>query len=488
VIIAGAGATKRAAARGHNHIYISTSVSSILESYQTTVNLLEYNSEQNRNASILLTVMSVINDGLIIVDIDNRIVQLNHSAELLLSRRRDAVVGRSVLELVPELETFLKTTENSEHIQIFKRREREYALTIKAINFKDSDRMRLLTITDIAALRTTEQKIRYQMVQNRFVAKYTFGDILTNDPEVLRQIDRAKSYAVTDSTVIIYGESGTGKELFAQSIVNYSPRKGHPFVAVNCAALTESLLESELFGYVEGAFTGAKKGGKAGLFELADGGTIFLDEINSMSPGTQSKLLRVLEEHEIMRVGSDYIIPINVRVICACNEDLFKNVKEGKFRKDLFYRLNVLTLRLPSLDERPGDIIYLFRRFVAQLSGSRISDVLLPDALESALLRRRWPGNIRELKNTAERYILLGDELLEELSASPENGILREADSSITPAPAGRIDLKELSHTVEQLVIQQLEQSGMSKTEIAKSLGLSRAGLYKKMKQPPRDG
>ena len=194
---------------------------------------------------------------------------------------------------------------------------------------------------------------------------------------------------------MIYGESGVGKEVYAQSIHNASSRDHAPFVAVNCAALTETLLESELFGYEEGAFTGARKGGKPGLFELAHGGTIFLDEINSITPALQVRLLRVLEEREVMRIGSDYVIPLNVRIIAASDVSLKQNVVQGQFRADLFYRLDVLELMIPPLRDRKADIPLMFERFLKETKTERSIE-----AVKMQLMTYDWPGNVRELRNT----------------------------------------------------------------------------------------
>lgn len=230
------------------------------------------------------------------------------------------------------------------------------------------------------------------------VAKYRFSDICGKSPAILQSVELAKKMARTDSSILITGESGTGKELFAHAVHNNSPRAGTPFVAVNCAALPDSLLESELFGYEEGAFTGAKKGGKTGLFQQANSGTLFLDEIEGMSPSTQLKLLRVIQEREIMRVGGDRVIPINVRIVSASNQDLFPLMENGKFRRDLFYRLSTLPLNLPPLRRRKDDILLLMEEFKSLL---RLTFVLTEEA-KSMLLRYPWPGNIRELRNCVE--------------------------------------------------------------------------------------
>jgi len=231
-------------------------------------------------------------------------------------------------------------------------------------------------------------------------ARYTFDNIVYRSDKMKISIDNAKKIALTDSTVLINGETGTGKELFAQSIHNYSKRSNKPFVAVNCAALPESLLESELFGYEGGAFTGSKKEGKLGIFEQANKGTIFLDEIGDMPLSLQARLLRVIQEKQIMRIGSNKVIDIDVRIITATNKILRHEVKMGNFREDLFYRLNVLPISIPPLKERVEDILILFQYFAGE-------EIYLTPEIKQLILNYSWPGNIRELKNVADYYQLM---------------------------------------------------------------------------------
>lgn len=229
-------------------------------------------------------------------------------------------------------------------------------------------------------------------------AKYNFSDIIHESPSMRECINTAKTVALTDHTVLITGESGTGKELIAQSIHNYSKRKNMSFVAINCAALPESLLESELFGYESGSFTGARKNGKLGLFEQANGGTIFLDEIGDISPNLQSRLLRVLQERQIMRIGSDRVIKINARIIAATNKDLLSEVEKNNFRKDLFYRLNVITINIEPLRNRREDILPLISTFL----GSKYNQLTEHD--KKLLYKYTWPGNVRELESAAIHF------------------------------------------------------------------------------------
>lgn len=221
-------------------------------------------------------------------------------------------------------------------------------------------------------------------------------------------IEKAAKIAKTNSAILIIGESGTGKELLAQSIHNASNRKNAPFIAINCAALSETLLESELFGYEEGAFTGARKGGKKGLFEMADRGTIFLDEIGDAPLSIQTKLLRVLQEKEIMRISGEKVIPVDVRVIAATNKDLLDLIEKSSFRKDLYYRLNVLPLSVPPLRERKDDIVILLKLFLKKYAVRENIRMPKPDNdIINILKKYPWPGNIRELENLAEYVTII---------------------------------------------------------------------------------
>lgn len=329
------------------------------------------------------------------------------------------------------------------------------------------------------------KKIRYELNKKGLFAKYKFQDIIAIDPAMKATIAKAIKVGLSDSAVMIYGESGTGKEMIAQSIHNISKRKDGPFVAINCAAISENLLESELFGYEEGAFTGARKGGKPGLFELAHGGTIFLDEINSLPPNLQAKLLRVIEEKEVMRIGSDYVIPLDVRVISAANEELKRKVENGTFRKDLFYRLNVLEVSIPPLRERKKDIIPLFKYYVKNLSeGDDIPE--LDDEVEEKLMNYSWKGNVRELKNVAQRYVVFNELDLDEKEFTDNEKRLDKSNNRLDGDFV--LDLKEIDRFVENKVIEMLLKQGLTKTEIAQRLGISRTALWKKLNSNVTEG
>jgi len=303
--------------------------------------------------------------------------------------------------------------------------------------------------------------------------------IVTKDPQMLKLINLAKSIALSKSTVLIQGESGTGKELFARYIHQHSDRREKTLVAVNCAAIPENLLESELFGYEKGAFTGAV-GRRSGKFELADGSTLLLDEVGEMGSQLQAKLLRVLQEFEIDRVGGKEPIPVDVRIIATTNADLKQAVEEGKFREDLFYRLNVIPLKIPPLRERKEDIHLLVSHFVKKhsLRCEKKAPRVSPEAL-SVLKNHEWRGNVRELENVIERTILLhGDEVL-----LPEQLAIEEVRGS--GEEKGRLSNKASSvkEMEKELILKTLDELGGNRTHAAKALGISIRTLRNKLNE-----
>ena len=287
-----------------------------------------------------------------------------------------------------------------------------------------------------------------------------------------------KRVAPTDSTVLIEGESGTGKELAARAIHKNSERRNKPFVALNCAALTETLLESELFGHEKGAFTSAVNQ-KKGFLEVAEGGTIFLDEIGELSPILQAKLLRVLQEREFVRVGGTRTIKINVRFLAATNRDLQKTVKEEKFRADLFHRLNVISIKLPALREHPEDILALAGHFISLHARKCNREVRgISEEARACLRRYEWPGNIRELENAMERAVVVGSTEMILPEDLPDT--LAETGGSTGPSPAKYHEA--ICNLKKQLVLNALEQSGGNITEAAKLLGLHGNYLHRLMR------
>ncbi|PPK49433.1 sigma-54 interaction domain-containing protein [Clostridium algidicarnis] len=350
------------------------------------------------------TIVNISRDGVIFTNDKGIIKVFNESFRNILDLEGN-IQGVSVEEIFKKgLERILKKEEILDEVFQFKdkyinvKKTSIYNLGVKAGSYYN--------IQEITYIKQLEQNLTKQIKARGQIARYYFNNIKTNSPSMIQCINLAKKISKSDLTVFIRGESGTGKELLAQSIHNESERKKQAFVAVNCAAMPENLLESELFGYEKGAFTGALKEGKKGLFEAANNGTIFLDEIGDMPVLLQTKLLRVLQERQIMPIGSENIININVRIIAATNKDILKMIKEDKFRKDLYYRLNVLPIMVPPLRERTGDIIDLLNYFIGR-------KIYIEDEVKDILIGYGWPGNIRELQNVASYISLMCDDKVE---------------------------------------------------------------------------
>lgn len=506
--------------------------------YENARNIISQMRRERSQVNQLESILYSVGEGVIIIDRSGRILHFNRRSEELLSVDKQYAVGRPISGIIPDpaLGQWLGARPFSPKHGVIEAGGRKLSLRVDLFRVYQNEEQFILTLSEVARIQKLEQDIRRRLSHKGLVAQYTFDDILTQNDRFRGSIEKAKKLTDVQGSVLIFGESGTGKELFAQSIHNGSPRKNGPFVAVNCAALSESILESELFGYVAGAFTGAKKEGKAGLFELAHEGTIFLDEINSMPLSVQSKVLRVLEQKEVMRLGADYVIPLDVRIIAAANEPLLEAVKAGTFRQDLYFRLNTFELKIQPLRERREDILFLFRYYLSQyckaagsgkaaaLDGSRGHDsndhrgagapgndgrgsgdgggslALEADFVEQ-LVKHDWLGNVRELKNTALRYVTFngdnsnGDILNVSVKAKAAGNVYGGQGKTFGGGGAAgggaapdavvgddlRIDLKALSRTVEALVIQNLLDRGVPKQDIARLLGISRQALFQKI-------
>lgn len=344
-------------------------------------------------------------------------------------------------------------------------------------------------IRDVSEIMSLNEELeRMKKIVRELEAKYTFDDIVSRSPLIIGAIEQAKRVAGTSVTVLLRGESGTGKELFAHALHSASPRRNRPFVRVNCAALTESLLESELFGYVDGAFTGARRGGRRGLFEEAEGGTLFLDEIGVMNLASQASLLRVLQEKEIVKVGAAKPTSVDVRVIAATNVSLEQLVAEGKFREDLYYRLNVIPIFIPPLRQRVEDIPDLCEHLIRRLNqeyGRRVTGID-PRVLEM-FKSYKWPGNVRELENVLGRAMInmrYQEEIIEPRHVppmvSPADGPSAVVSGDIPDHPVGT--LAETINEAEKRVIQNaLQKTQGNKTKAARLLGISIRSLYNKI-------
>ncbi|MED1008994.1 sigma 54-interacting transcriptional regulator [Bacillus mycoides] len=348
-------------------------------------------------------------------------------------------------------------------------------------------------IRDVSEIqKLTNELNRARQIIRTLEAKYSFDDIVGDSDETTAAIEQAKLGANTPATVLLRGESGTGKELFAHAIHNSSNRKYNKFVRVNCAAISETLLESELFGYEEGAFSGAKRGGKRGFFEEANNGSVFLDEIGELSANTQAKLLRVLQEKEIVKVGGTKAIPINVRVIAATHVNLEKGILEGEFREDLYYRLNKIPIQIPSLRQRKGDIPAIAERLIQKINQDYGRNVEgLTDSAVSYLQSYEWPGNVRELENILGRAIIFMNynEIYIDVHHLPplhKEEQLETKQNNLLP----ELEEKALEHLVTEfegnIIREYLEKFDGNKTKTAKALGISVRNLYYKLEKYDR--
>lgn len=511
VIVGGGLACSFARQYGIDSVFATASDESIREAVEYCKKLLDTLGEEKFNNEVLRNILDGIKDGVIAIDSNGSIILYNESAKNMLKVERRCALNKYILDVFPKMEWMLDCLHEKNDVEDRKIRNINNLIVntrTTLIKVDNSTYGVLGIIQDITKLQNLERKIRFDLNQKGLYARYTFDDFLFKDKLTKEFIEEAKKIGKSDYTTLLYGESGSGKEIIAHSIHNISRRKDRPFVAINCATIAENLLESELFGYEEGAFTGARKGGKRGLFELAHGGTLFLDEINSLSFNIQTKLLRVIEERQIMRIGSDYIIPLDIRIIAATNESLTEKIVMGTFRADLFYRLSSLEINIPPLRDRREDIIPLFNNFVNEvlkddgLNGINSIDenfVLTKDEIDK-LYNYSWPGNVRELKTIAQKYVVTGkiklikerdfktqkvassseiDKFNSETTASVE---IQEEVVDISKINDGKvcIDIKEVNKYVEEKIISMLFAQGLSKNEVAQVLGISRTSLWKK--------
>ena len=469
---------------GLPHVIVENSVETILNALESATQLRRVQVEEAEKQCLFKTqsemyqaVLDFTHDAILAIDENGRIQVLNPPAERIMGCRAADSVGQPVEAVLPN--TLLPDVLESGEKQLDQIMQIHQTLcnTNRIPILVDGQRRGVVaTFQDVKQLQNSEQKIRLKLHEKGLVAKYAFNDILGDSPAIRSTIQIARSYAASRASVLILGETGTGKELFAQSIHNASDRRDGPFVAINCAAVSNSLLESELFGYEAGSFTGASRGGREGVFELAHGGTLFLDEIGEIPRETQVELLRVLQEKEIRRVGGSRVIPVDVRIIAATNKDLLQETVEGRFREDLYYRLDVLDLKLPPLRERGDDVKILGLHLFRQLPGGK--DPIMQSQFLYLLEQvgpYQWYGNIRELQNFVERAnILMRNSGASSVTVSD---ILRRRAE---PAPE---PCQETESRDRRAIEAALHNHPGSMADAARSLGCSRQTLWRKMKK-----
>ena len=358
----------------------------------------------NSRESQLNILLQFVDSGVIGISNEGNVFLYNENAKKIIGLRDGWVINKNGLELLSEIpfKYVLKTSKSIEE-KLVKINGYDVVVTVNPIKHSGKMYGAVAIIRKYVDMEKKEHILRKQLIGHRHSAKYNFDDIVGLSSLITECKNIAKRMSKSDSSILISGETGTGKELFSQAIHNNSKRKKYQFVAVNCGAFPENLLESELFGYEEGAFTGARKGGKPGLFELAHKGTLFLDEKSEMPMNLQVKLLRALQERQIVRIGGDRLIDVDIRIIAATNKNIKKHVDNGEFRRDLFYRLNVLPLKIPPLRARKEDILFLFDHIKKQYN----SDFTLTDKAKKTLIDYNWDGNVRELINCVEYLVNL---------------------------------------------------------------------------------
>jgi len=451
-------------------------------------------SARNQEATALRyhAIIDAASDGIIAVDEDGHITTINAMAANTLRLDREEVAGRHITKIIPRspIEQVLKT-QRPIHDRLTRIDKDRYVFNYRPVTLEGIVIGAVSTFRDIGHVMRAEQVVRRSLSKG-LVAKYELSDLVHASPAMRDVVDIGRQYAGTDSTILVMGETGTGKEIFVHGIHSLSQRADQPFVSVNCAALPEQLLESELFGYEEGAFTGSKKGGKPGRFEIAHQGTIFLDEIDSTPETVQIRLLRILQEKEVMRVGGDRKIPVDVRIIAAASRDLNAAVQEGKFRADLFFRLNVLRLQIPPLRRRQEDIPLLLDHFIRHFSKRHgLELIALPDAYLKQLMTYGWPGNVRQLRNFAERIVMncslrcstdTLDVLYHELIQYGAPPVEEKVQPPMEAAFKDRMKVQTRDNE-RAIITEALDQCRYHKNKAAERLGISRTTLWRKIRE-----
>ncbi|KUO78699.1 MAG: hypothetical protein APF81_27730 [Desulfosporosinus sp. BRH_c37] len=471
------GITTTYVAKKHNlpYAFIDSSKESILQAAREAKYVEHALQIEKAKKGMFSTVLDYSYEGIITIDQDCIITGFNPAAQQLTKIESVGAIGQKIKKVLPtlNLDQVVETGLSDLH----------YLVQIKGMSImcnkvpiivNEKPVGAVATMQDVTNIQQMEARIRRDIHDRGHRANFTFDDILGDSPQICQAIEISKEFAKTHSNVLILGETGTGKEVFAQSIHNYSKRANGPFVAINCAALPSQILESELFGYTSGAFTGANKEGRLGLFEAAHGGTVFLDEVAEMDFTTQGKLLRVLQEKVVVRLGSDRVIPVDVRIIAATNKKLKSLVLENAFRDDLYYRLNVLRLTLPPLRERRLDVGIYAQSFLSKYASTLGRKIALSKSAIKWLEGYPWPGNIRELQNAMERTAAICKTDIVDVT------VLSQICEDEYKLPTMISDSLSID---AQNILNAMSEAKGKYTAAAKILGISRSTLWRKIRR-----
>ena len=452
---------------------------------------MDINSLTEREKAYARAVIECIDDGIFITDGEGTVVELNTAN--LGCQKRENIIGKNMRELIDEGiyrdSAALRVIEEGKPVSMFQYEETDLLTTAMPYMENGDIKMVVCCERELYTLGAIEKELEESLQKNsRYEQELLYMrekmtrdvGIVAESPQMRKVVDLAITAANYDSRVLIQGETGTGKEVIAKLIYNNGSRKGKPFIAVNCAAIPESLLESELFGYEKGAFTGASDSGKKGFFELADEGVLFLDEIGEISPGFQVKLLRAIQEGEIMRVGGNSPIKIDVQIIAATNKDLMKKVEAGEFRADLYYRLSVFPIKIPALRERKEEVFTLVQMFMDKLNSKYGKEKCFSAKAMKLMQNYNWPGNIRELENVVERLAMVSrNDVIKE----DEVSAMLFDEGSLSDFQYEGVSLEEAIELTEKSLLKRYMEKYKSPAEVEKALGISRASLNRKIKK-----
>lgn len=449
VVIGGFQLSEVAKKHGIAHVMGEADPAAINQSINEALHDLKIEQERKEKFETINAILNCTSEGIIAIERNGEIIHINEIAKEILGYKDEEHIN----QILPKSKLMYTASNGEEHIGEFLNVGNN-SIVVSSVPIKIENRTigAVATIQEENKIQFIDMEIRKKHLGSGHFAKKTFKDIIGSSKEINQVIRRAARYAKSDSTVLIIGETGTGKEVFAQSIHNLSSRNTQPFVAINCAALPENILESELFGYVKGAFTGARKEGKAGIFELAHNGTVFLDEIGEVSTDVQVKLLRVIQEKEVSRIGDDKVIPIDVRILAASNKNLIEEIHKGNFREDLYFRLGVLELEIPPLRDRKEDIEELVFHFIKEKSRKKIE---VPLETINLFKEYNWPGNVRQLSNVIERLIVICEDSIIEKNiardALKDMSLKKEVSAEIKKKASTEVELK-LIKIIEELL------------------------------------
>ena len=466
-------------------VFVRSGQQAMQNALQQAQEILCASMHEKEMAQQFSTIIDSVHDGIVAVNSSGDITVFNNAAEKLTGINKLDALGNCVSDVIPQTKLLsILDSERAEIGDVQTLANKAIIATNQVPVIVDGEiKGAVATYQDITEVQNIEQKIRIRLAEKGFIAQYTFSDIVHKSNEIRECISKAKKFSNYDISVLIYGPSGVGKELFAQGIHNDSARKKSPFVAINCAALPEALIESELFGYVEGSFSGANKKGKPGVFEMAHRGTIFLDEISELPLLLQGRLLRVLQEKQVMRLGDSKLIPVDVRIICASNRDLLSLVRKKQFRRDLYYRIATLNLFIPSLNNRKNDIELLSKYFVKQFGKRyRNTDMSITDDAIKYLKNYTFMGNVRELQGMIERAVVLSEDKYIKVNDFVEtlNEEAWEADGEAQPAFFREQTLEDLEETYIEFIYKKTNGSLKEASEI---LGIGRSTLWRRVKK-----